>query len=72
MIRATLITFFDTPPQEGGENYIEAGYISSLGIIRLIVNIERRFGIEILVEDMLAPDFKTLDGLVRIIEEKTR
>ena len=71
MIRETLITFFDSPPEEGGENYLRAGYLSSLGLMRLIVTIERRFDIEITEQDMLSPDFKTLDGLVRMIEEKT-
>lgn len=70
MITDFLITLFDTPPQSGDEDYLRAGCLSSLGIMRLVVAIEQRFNIEITEADLMRPDFKTLNGLERLIADK--
>ncbi len=50
--------------------YIEKGYVDSLGLMKFIVQIEDRFGIEILEDDMVSEEFSTVGGLVKIILEK--
>ena len=52
-------------------NYIDSGYIDSIAIIKFVLDIEAKFEIEISEEDMLSPQFRTIGGLVRLIENKT-
>jgi acyl carrier protein len=51
-------------------NYIDTGYIDSMGILKFITEIEQKFDIQIDDNDILLPDFKKIGGLVRIIEKK--
>ena len=51
-------------------NYIDTGYVDSIAIIKFILDIEAKFDIEISEEDMLSPQFRTVGGLVAIVEEK--
>ncbi len=51
-------------------NYIDSGYVDSIAIIKFVLDIEAKFEIEISEEDMLSPQFRTIGGLVRLIESK--
>ncbi|WP_127015404.1 acyl carrier protein [Anoxybacter fermentans] len=51
-------------------NYVESGYIDSLGIIKFIVEIEDEFGIEFSDEEIADPSFKTVGGLIKLVERK--
>jgi len=51
-------------------NYIDSGYIDSIGIIKFIVEIEQRFNVQISDEDMMSEKFKTIKGLISIIKNK--
>ena len=51
-------------------NYVESGYIDSMGIIQFIVAIEDEFSIEFTDEELSEPEFKTVGGVVRMIEKK--
>ena len=51
-------------------NYIETGYVDSIGIMKFIVEIEKEFDIEISDDDMISPEFKTIGGLIGIIKGK--
>jgi acyl carrier protein len=51
-------------------DYIESGYIDSIGLIKFIVDIERKFDISISETDMEDPKFRTIGGLVKIIHHK--
>lgn len=51
-------------------NYIDSGYVDSLGIIKFVVDIESAFDIEILDSDIESADFRTVGGLVSIITRK--
>jgi acyl carrier protein len=50
--------------------YIERGYVDSLGLMKFIVQIEDKFAIEILEDDMVSEEFFTVGGLSKIIAEK--
>jgi len=58
---------FDTPDDF---NYRKSGAVDSLGMVRLILSIEARFGFVFTDDDVVRPEFNTLGGLARIIEEK--
>lgn len=51
-------------------NYVESGYVDSLGIIQFIVEIENEFGIEFSDAELAAPSFKVVGELVKLIERK--
>lgn len=53
-------------------NYIDAGHIDSMALIKFLVEIESKFDIEISAEDLVLPEFKTIGGLVSIIDEKLK
>ena len=51
-------------------NYIDTGYVDSIAIIKLVLDIEVKFDIEISESDMLSPQFRTVGGLVAMVENK--
>lgn len=53
-------------------NYIESGYIDSIGLIKFVVELEDEFGIEFTDEELESPDFRTTGGLIKLAEEKAK
>lgn len=53
-------------------NYIEEGYIDSMGYIQFISTIEDEFGIEFEVEDIDNPDMRIVGRLIDFIYEKIK
>jgi poly(ribitol-phosphate) beta-N-acetylglucosaminyltransferase len=53
-------------------DYLEAGYIDSLGLTKFIVRIESEFGVEISDADIDSPRFRTIGGVVSLIEGKSK
>ncbi len=51
-------------------NYVESGYIDSLGLIQFIATIEDEFGIEFSDEDLENPNIKIVGELIEIINDK--
>jgi D-alanine--poly(phosphoribitol) ligase subunit 2 len=51
-------------------NYVDTGYVDSLGIIKFIVEIESHFDIEITDTDIESPEFRTIGGIASIISNK--
>lgn len=50
--------------------YLEAGVLDSLGLIDLVTEIESRFGIRFENEDFEDDRFRTVGGLIDMIESK--
>lgn len=51
-------------------NYIDSGYIDSMGIIKFVIALEEKFDVEISEDDMMLNEFRTIGGLVKIIKGK--
>lgn len=51
-------------------NYVESGYIDSMGLVQFIATIEDEFGIEFSDEDLEKPEIKVIGGLIDIIKSK--
>lgn len=51
-------------------NYIEAGYIDSMGLIQFIATLEDEFGIAFSDEDMQNPDIRIVGKLIEMITNK--
>ena len=51
------------------ENYLQAGYIDSFQFIKMVSEIEEKFGVEFDNDWFEDKNFSTVNGLSRIIEE---
>lgn len=51
-------------------NYVESGYIDSLGLIQFIAVIEDEFGISFSDEELANPDIKVVGKLIDMIVRK--
>lgn len=56
---------------DDASDFIEAGIVDSVGIIKFILELESRFDIEISEADIESGEFRTVQGLVAMIERKT-
>jgi acyl carrier protein len=52
-------------------NYVENGYIDSLAMIKFVIALEEKFGIEFSDDELSLPDFKLVGGLINLVESKT-
>lgn len=53
-------------------NLIHQGLIDSMGVMKLSTFLEKRFGIEIELEDITAENFETLEQVSRLITRSGR
>lgn len=51
-------------------NYVEEGYIDSLGLIQFIAVIEDEFGIEFSDDDLASEDVKVVGKMIALIASK--
>ena len=51
-------------------NYIDSGHVDSMAIIRFILELESEFKIDIAPEEIESAEFKSIGGLVKIIQSK--
>jgi acyl carrier protein len=51
-------------------NYVESGYIDSLAMLKFVVELEDKFGIEFSDGELSLPDFKIVGGLIKLVELK--
>ena len=61
---------FKTGESADNINYVEEGYMDSLGIIQFIADIEETFGIEFTDDEMVSSEFKVVGSLIQMIERK--
>jgi D-alanine--poly(phosphoribitol) ligase subunit 2 len=52
-------------------DFIDAGIVDSIGIIKFVLELESRFEIEISEADIESDEFRTVQGLVEILRRKT-
>ncbi len=51
-------------------DYIDAGYVDSMGMIKFVMAIESEFQIVVEDEELGSSAFRTIDGIVGLIESK--
>lgn len=51
-------------------NYVESGYVDSMGLIQFIATIEDEFSIEFEDEELENPEIKIVGKLIELIESK--
>lgn len=60
----------ETVEERPDANYLEEGWIDSLKFIKLLSATEERFGIEFTNDEFQDRSFATVEGFVRLVEEK--
>ncbi|MEK3903799.1 MULTISPECIES: acyl carrier protein [unclassified Paenibacillus] len=58
--------------QDRSANLFELGLLTSLDVLDIISYLENNFGIELSDEDVDMHHFGTIDGLVSLVERKTK
>lgn len=53
-------------------NYVEAGYIDSLGFVQFVALLEDEFGIVFTDEELESPDMKVVGKLVALVAQKQK
>ncbi|HEV3069842.1 MAG TPA: phosphopantetheine-binding protein [Solirubrobacteraceae bacterium] len=74
-VKQAVLDFFaeraPLPGESEGEQlavaYLDAGLISSMAIVELVVTLEDRFGVRFEPEDMQSEDFRTVGGLIEVV-----
>jgi acyl carrier protein len=56
---------------DDASDFIKTGIVDSVGIIKFILELESGFDIEITEADIESDDFRTVRGLVAMIDRKT-
>jgi acyl carrier protein len=51
-------------------NYVDTGYVDSVGLIKFIVELEQEFGVEFTEDEIASPAFKTVGGVAALIAAK--
>jgi acyl carrier protein len=51
-------------------DYTAEGYVDSLGMVKFVVDIEQKFGIEFTDEELSRPEFRVFGPLVRLVRDK--
>ncbi len=51
-------------------NYVEEGYMDSLGLLRFIGELEDEFSIEFTDDELFSSSFRVVGELISLIEEK--
>lgn len=56
---------------DDASDFIKAGIVDSVGIIKFILELESRFDIEITETDIESVEFRSVHGIVTMISRKT-
>lgn len=51
-------------------NFVEEGYVDSLGLVQFIYTLEDEFGISFSDDDLQNPDIKVVGKLIAVVESK--
>jgi acyl carrier protein len=52
------------------EDLLDQGILDSLGVMKLVIFLEKTFGIEVADEDIVPENFQTLNTIARFVEHK--
>ncbi len=75
-VRKTILEFvereYKLPENTDYEDfdYIESGYVDSMGVVQFVAILEDEYAIEFSKEELLSSEFRTIGGLERLIRSK--
>ncbi len=59
-----------TEEEKLGYLYLDEGLVDSIGVVEMVTEIESALGVRLEPEHMQSEDFRTIGGLIRIIESQ--
>ena len=75
-VRDFLLSFIQRnhilPKEVDSVDLLAEGYIDSMAIIRLVIELESVFDVRIDEEDIASGAFKTIEGIVTLVEQRQR
>lgn len=60
----------DVINQSVKENYMEKSLLDSFGFVQMLSDIDDEFDVMFVNEDFLNPEFQTMEGLAKLIDER--
>ncbi|MBN1040264.1 acyl carrier protein [Clostridium botulinum] len=70
-VRKYLGRFFRKHVIEDDEDIFELGFVNSLFAMQLVMFIEKEFGVSISNEDLDLKNFRTINSIVRLVDNKS-
>lgn len=61
---------FPKDMDEDSFNYVEEGYVTSLGMIQFVIELEEEFNIHFSEEELASEEFHIVGKLLRLIKQK--
>jgi len=60
------------PPEDAisAYRYLDRGHVDSIGLVKFIFELEDEFGIELSPEDTQSDEFRTIGGLITLVNRK--
>ena len=76
IVKSFVLTYFNSLKTLPGDNeedwlaceYLEEGVVDSMGIVEMVAELESTFKIRFSAEDMQSDEFRTVGGLIGLIE----
>ena len=76
-IKETVLAFFRSKGQIPGDNeseqlacrYLDVDLLDSMGVVEMVMELERIFGLSFTSEAMQSERFQTIGGLIGVVEE---
>ena len=69
-VREFLNTHLRTLEFADGDDFFALGYANSLFAMQLVAFVEKEFSIKLVPEDMRIDNFRSVDGIVRLVTGK--
>ncbi len=77
-VREKVLSFFrsksafqDDNTVDMNSDYLDAGWLDSMQLVEMIVTFEQEFGIKFSAREMQSEEFRTLEGLIVLLERLT-
>ena len=58
--------------EQGSFDYVDGVVLDSFGIVEMVTELETQFGIAFSPEDLQSPEFRTIGGLIAMVERHLR
>ena len=79
-VKETVLEFFQKKVKPLGKTekeklecrYLDIGILDSMQMVEMVIEFEKKFDVRFSVDDMQSPEFRTIGGLIEIIQRLRR
>lgn len=69
-VRAFIARFFKNVDLQDDQDFFALGFVNSLFAMQLVLFVEKEFGFTVTNEDLRIDNFKSIDAIAHLIEQK--